>query len=191
MPRALVIFCCVLLFGGAGVTTGPWSEKVEVRRREVLAVTYRARLEGHHLVVEARHEPGWHTYAMDNVERARRASGQKRSETEMPTRIEIDDGLLPVGPWLQSPPDDLSQPELRWYTWGFSGTSHFAVAVERGQARRAVVRINGQACTESQCLWIDELVLEVPKGNVGAGEEAVDLAGLVTLEKGPAGVEVP
>lgn len=173
---------------------GRWSEVAEVRRRDLLAVSYRARLEGDRLLVEARHEPGWHSYAMDNVERARARSDREDPETEMPTRIEIEGGVRRNGPWSQSPPQELSRPELRWYTWGFSETIYFAAPVARVDGSPVAVRINGQACTESRCLWIDDLVLAVPTVRSAAGEadaEVVDLGTLVPVATTGKGGETP
>ena len=60
---------------------------VQVWLDDMHAVSYRARVEGDWLVVEATYEPGWHTYSMDNVIRAREKSGKLRPETELPTVI--------------------------------------------------------------------------------------------------------
>ena len=43
---------------------------VEVRHDETLCLSYEARLEGGYLIVEAKIEKPWHTFAMDNVKRA-------------------------------------------------------------------------------------------------------------------------
>ena len=74
----------------AGVTGPAAAQEVqapapqEVWFGEETAVTYSARIEGDWLVVEVQHESGWHTYAMDNVERAREATGRDRPDTELP-----------------------------------------------------------------------------------------------------------
>ena len=49
---------------------GPWSAPAEVRSDDNLCLTYRARLDGPYLVIRAKVEPGWHTFAMDNKVRA-------------------------------------------------------------------------------------------------------------------------
>lgn len=186
--RSPLLILTLLVVAGSTAVRAQWSEAVEVRRGDLLAVTYRARLEGGRLLVEARHEPGWHTYAMDNVERARAASGKEEPETELPTRIEVEGGLRRTGPWSQTEPIDLSQPALRWYTWGFEGTSHFAAEVEAAAESPGVVHVDGQACTESQCLWVDDLVLEVPvparpDDSIEPPSSAVDLSSLVPVRE--------
>lgn len=153
-----------LHLGGAllpGIRAQDSPGEATVSHRGEVVVTYRARLAGEQLVVEARHQPPWHTYAMDNLERAQQASGKPEPETELPTRIEVSGGLEVTGGWRQTPPEELSQPEIRWYTWGFSDVAWFAVPVERQSGTQARVSISGQACTESQCARIDDLVLVV------------------------------
>lgn len=152
---------------------------VEVWLDDLHAVTYRARVEGDWLVVEAEHEPGWHTYAMDNVVRAREKTGKPEPETELPTVITPLEGLTIEGEWRQSPPVDLSTPEIRWYTWGFEGRSYFAARVTEATFP-ASVRIDGQACTESLCAWVD--AVEVPVDSNGAEAQAsVDPETLVVV----------
>lgn len=132
----------------------------EVWLGDMLAVTYRARVEGDWLVVEATHEPGWHTYAMDNETRAREKTGKAKPETELPTVITAVEGLSVEGPWRQSPPIDLSTPDIRWFTWGFEGRSYFAAPVaSTGSA--ATVRIDAQACTKDLCAMVDGLNVPV------------------------------
>ena len=128
-----------------------------------IAVTYAARLEGEWLVVEARHEPGWHTYAMDNVERAAAASGREAPETELPTRITPRSGLVLAAPWHQSEPLDLSDPDIRWHTWGFEGLAFFASRVVRADAG-ASIEIDAQACTDRLCAMVDGLRVAVTPG---------------------------
>ena len=107
----------------------------EVWLGDDLAVTYLARLEADWLVVEARHEPGWHTYAMDNVARAAEATGESAPETELPTRITPSADVELKGPWRQTEPIDLSDPEILWYTWGFEEPAFFAARVDRAAER--------------------------------------------------------
>ena len=141
--------------------TAQWSETAEVRNREGIVVSYRAKLDGNLLVIEASHAPGWHTYALDNVERAQKKSGEAKPETELPTRIELKGELKVVGNWFQSKPKDLSQTEIRWYTWGFSDVSQFAVKVER-VGTQATILIHGQACNATSCRMIDGLAISLP-----------------------------
>ncbi len=144
------------------ISAAEWSGKAEVGRREGTVVSYRAKLDGNILVVEVTHSPGWHTYAMDNVERARKKTGKAKPETELPTRVALSGGLKAVGKWYQSKPKELSQPDIRWYTWGFEGTARFAVKVERVKGANATITINGQACNASSCSMIDNVTLSLP-----------------------------
>lgn len=151
-------------------------EGVEVWLGDELAVTYRARIEGKWLVVEATHEPGWHTYAMDNVRRAREASGKDAPETELPTVITPSDGLVLTGDWRQSRPVDLSQPDIRWFTWGFEDKAFFAARLISAEPS-GWVRINGQACTAERCAMVDGLEVPVKSGR----ERSVDPESLTTV----------
>ena len=161
------------------VTTGqsPDSAAEVVWMGDEVAVTYAARIEGDWLVVETRHEPGWHTYAMDNPARAAAASGREAPDTELPTRITPSSELVLTGPWRQSDPLDLSDPEIRWYTWGFEGRSFFAARVARAGAGASVV-IDAQACTDRLCAMVDGLQVVVTEG----AEPSVDPE---TLEEVP------
>ena len=74
------------------------------------------------LVIQATHEAGWHTFAMDNKLRAQEKLAGKRSlGIDGPTEIAVTQGLELAGPWHQSVPKEFSKPELRWYSWGFEG----------------------------------------------------------------------
>lgn len=146
-----------------------------------LAVSYRARIEGDWLLVEADHEPGWHTYSMDNVTRAREKSGKSKPETELPTVITPVDGLRIRGDWRQSPPIDLSKPEMRWYTWGFEDRSYFAVRIAE-PVLPSSVRIDGQACTEERCAMVDALMVPVERRAAEDGEW-VDPESLVVVAR--------
>ena len=109
MKKTIFFGVAVSLLGLFGVSSlaapGRQDEPgVRVWLDDMHALSYRARVEGDWLVVEATHEPGWHTYAMDNVVRAREKSGKMRPETELPTVITPLDGLTIKGDWRQSPP---------------------------------------------------------------------------------------
>ena len=132
----------------------------EVWLGDDLAVTYLARIEGDWLVVEARHEPGWHTYAMDNPERAEQASARSTTEAELPTVITPSPEIVLAGPWRQTDPIDLSDPEILWYTWGFEDRSFFAARVERTEPG-AWVAVNAQACTDKLCAMVEDLRVPV------------------------------
>lgn len=141
--------------------TTQWSESVEVWYRQNIVVSYRAKLEGNMLVIEASHTSGWHSYAMDNIERARKKSGKTKPETEIPTRIELSGGLKIVNNWYQTEPIDLSQKEIEWYTWGFENVARFVVKVERVAGIEAIIKINGQVCDATTCTGIDDLTLSL------------------------------
>lgn len=162
-------------------TDAGWSEPAEVNFRRDVVVTYRARLDGDVLVVEASHKDGWHTYAMDNIERARQKSGREKPETELPTKISVSGALEVVGDWRQTPPKDLSMTEIKWYTWGFEGKSRFAAKVRRTSGDGATVKIEGQACNASSCAMVDtiEITLPVPET---LSENSDALADLVAVK---------
>ncbi|MCH8328047.1 MAG: hypothetical protein IID15_05940 [Candidatus Marinimicrobia bacterium] len=175
---------------------GQWSETAEVRNREGVVVSYRAMLDGNMLVIEATHAPDWHTYAMDNIQRAREESGRDRPETELPTRIELAGGLRIVGNWFQSRPKNLSQMEIRWYTWGFEEVVQFLAQVERVDGADALISINGQACNAAMCSYIGDLPisLSLPSGedfSAGAARTSIDLSQFVEVANQPAENKVP
>lgn len=156
-----------IVAAAAGAAPGQWSEPVEVRHDENLCLSYRARLDGGVLVVRAAIEPGWHTFAMDNKQRAEEKLAGKRSlGIDHPTEITLT-GLQLAGPWFQSPPKDFSKPELRWFSWGFEGQAVFAAKVRLGAAP-ARIAIRGQACTETTCKNID-VALALPANRGGSG----------------------
>lgn len=155
-----------------------WTEPKEVRMRRDKVVSYRAMLAGDTLIIEAKHEPGWHTYAMDNVHRAREASGKEKPDCELPTRFEVSGALEIDGPWRQSEPADLSNVDIKWYTFGLEETAYFAVPVKRTGEGDATIRINAQACNESRCSMVDGLEL-----TVSVSADAGDAAPLIDLDK--------
>ena len=159
-----------------------WSETAEVLWRFQPIVSYRAKLDGRYLVVEARHQPGWHTYAMDNkVRAAEKLAGSKSLGIDGPTEITVADGLEISGSWRQSPPNDYSKPELRWFSWGFEKSALFAAHVKTKGAGPAQITIRGQACDEKSCRNI-ELSLSLPLGSAtGRRGEGVGLENLVEV----------
>jgi hypothetical protein len=141
---------------------GEWTEPVEVRHELKRCVGYRARLSGQFLVIQATHEAGWHTYAMDNKQRAQeKLAGRRSLGIDRPTEIRLSEGLELAGPWYQSPPKDFSKPELRWFSWGFEGQTLFVTKVRRSGAGPARIAVRGQACTEATCKDID-LTISLP-----------------------------
>jgi len=170
---------CLLGVSSSATSPGQASPGVRVWLRETWTVSYRARVQGDWLVVEVTHQPGWHTYSMDNVIRAREKSGKIRPETEIPTLITPLDGITIRGGWRQSPPLDLSTPDIRWYTWGFEGQSYFAVRIDKATLPSSV-QIYAQACTEEICAMVDSLVVPVEPSET-AGQQWVDPESLVAV----------
>jgi hypothetical protein len=159
---------------------GAWTPPVAAMRRTLKVASYRARLTGDGLLIEVTHEPGWHTYALDNLERARKKAGEPPLGIEKSTRIEVSGGLKVAGKWRQSPPKDLSQPEIKWFTWGFEGTALFAIKVQRsGEVKEALITINGQACKATTCAMIDELEIRLPFDSGSLEQKSFDLASLI------------
>ena len=167
--------------------TSEWSENAEVRQRLTAVVTYRAKLEGNVLIVEATHGEGWHTYAMDNIERARKKSGKESPETELPTRLDVAGGLALDGAWYQTDPKELSQLDIKWYTWGWDSVARFAAKVKRVSGDPATITINGQACNASLCSMVDGVTLTLPVPSAedfGSAESDFDFSTLVEAVPG-------
>jgi hypothetical protein len=133
-----------------------WSDPAEVRHDEDLCLSYQARIEGPFLAVRVKIEPGWHTFAMDNKQRAlEKLAGKRSLGIDHPTEITLAGGLASAGPWYQSPPKDFSKPDLRWFSWGFEQQALFVTRVRRGEAGATRIGIRGQTCTDSTCKNID------------------------------------
>jgi DsbC/DsbD-like thiol-disulfide interchange protein len=156
-----------------------WTPPVEVRKGKLKAASYRARLAGDVLLIEVSHEPGWHTYALDNEARAKKRTGAPPLGIENDTEIEVSGGLAVVGKWRQSAPKDLSQREINWFTWGFEGVSLFAVKVKRTGGAESVITINAQACKATLCAMVDDLEIRLPLDSAGANPAGFDLLQLV------------
>ena len=152
----------------AGIATAAVAQDAgEPARQEVwlgenLAVSYAARTEADWLIVDVWHEPGWHTYAMDNVQRAREVTGKARPDTELPTVITPSPEIELAASWRQTAPTELSQPELRWYTWGFADRSFFAARVLRADPG-GWIQVDAQACTDRLCAMVDGLRVPVTR----------------------------
>ena len=136
----------------------------EVWLGDHLAVSYAARIEADWLIVDVQHEPGWHTYAMDNVLRAAEVTGKDRPDTELPTRITPSPEIELASPWRQTAPTELSQPDLRWYTWGFEERSFFAARVLRA-GPGGWVQVDAQACTDQLCAMVAGLRVPVTESS--------------------------
>lgn len=168
MTRTIATTSLLMLLGGLALAA-TWSEPVEVRLGSDKCITYRARLDGEFLVVEATPEKGWHTFSMDNELRAKEALGGKRSlGIDAPTQIAIANGLDPVGGWYQPEPQNFSKPDLRWFSWGYEKPALFVTKVHKSGKGPAEIAIRGQACTETSCKNIEvALSLSLPAAVVG------------------------
>jgi hypothetical protein len=176
-----VAFLFSFSFSLAGaILGGDWTSPVEVRHDVQKCVSYRARLSGEFLVIQATHEAGWHTFAMDNKLRAQEKLAGKRSlGIDGPTELVVTQGLELVGPWHQSVPKEFSKPELRWYSWGFEGQALFAAKVRLVGSGPASVAVRGQACSDTTCKNID-LAISVPLSGP-AGKSDIDFKSLVQV----------
>jgi hypothetical protein len=162
----------------ASLWAGEWSQPVEVRHEEDVAVAYQARLDGPWLVVRAKVGSGWHTFAMDNKRRAdEKLAGKPALSVDKPTEI-APTGFELEGPWYQSPPKDFSRPELRWFSWGFDKEAVFAAKVRRGSSGRLAIK--GQACTETVCKNVD-VVVTVPPGKAPGTSSEMPMQDLVPV----------
>jgi hypothetical protein len=138
------------------------SEPVAVLHEFKPCVTYRASLSGEYLVIRATLEPGWHTFAMDNVRRAEeKLAGKQSLGIDQPTEIAVSGALEIARPWYQSPPKDFSKPELRWYSWGFENQAVFAAKFRRKAPGPAQIALHGQACTDTTCKNV-EVTIALP-----------------------------
>lgn len=157
------------LAGAAPICADDWTRPVEVTYDQKRCISYRAQLNGAFMLVEAVIEPGWHTFAMDNMQRAaEKLQGRKSLSQDQPTAIGLAEGLELAGSWFQSPPKDFSRPELRWYSWGFEDRALFAAKIRRSGAGPARIAISGQACTEAVCRKVD-VTISIPHSPVVAG----------------------
>lgn len=164
----------------ASLWAGSWSAPAEATDAAGNPlVTCRAKLSGDHLVVEVRAIEGWHVYAMDNQRRAKEAlAGRMSLGVEQDTEVRVSGGLEVVGDWYQTQPEDFSQPELRWYSYGFEGTSTLAAKVERRAGESASVSVRAQACDSESCVAV-EADLSVPLAD--AADEQFSTDGLVPV----------
>jgi hypothetical protein len=180
---ALKGLAAVLVGARAWAQPGDWSAAVEVRYEDDLCVAYQARLDGAFLVVRATLGSGWHTFAMDNKQRAEeKLAGKPPLSIDRSTEITPATGLKTVGPWYQAPPKDFSRPELRWFSWGFDRQALFAVKVRRLGVAAARLALRGQACTETICKNIDvTIMLPLANSNVQAALSSIDLKSLVQV----------
>ncbi len=176
---ALAVFSCFV----SAAPAGEWSKPVEVTFNQKTCLSYRARISGAYLSVEATIAPGWHTFAMDNARRAsEKLEGKKALSQDMPTQIMVNGALAADGPWFQTPPKDFSRPALRWFSWGFEERALFMVKVRRSGDGPVLVAISGQVCTESTCKKVD-LSISLPGTPISENSDSAhpDLTSLVQV----------
>jgi hypothetical protein len=160
---------------------GDWTAPVEVLHEHQRCISYRARLNGEFLEIQATIEPGWHTFAMDNKQRAAvKLAGKRSLGIDAPTEISPAEGLELAGPWYQPEPKDFSKPDLRWYSWGYEQEARFVVKTRRSGPGPARIAIRGQACTETICKNI-EVELSLPIEPLPAAAPEGLLKGLVEV----------
>jgi len=139
-----------------------WSDPDYVTSGADRILRYRGAIANGHLIVEARHEPGWHSYAMDNPARAKAKLGSTTENQDLPTVITLPEGLAVQGGWLQTPPKDYSTPHIHWHTWGFEGRSYFAIALEKRPEEAVKLQLSSQVCDAQSCAGVFDLHLTVP-----------------------------
>ena len=160
----------LLLIATLTASAGEWTAPVDVMMDTEKCVSYDAKIEGGYLTVRVTHFGEWHTYAMDNEQRSKKALAGKMSlGVDGPTKISVGGGAKAVGQWHQSEPLDLSKPEIRWYTFGYEDPAVFVTKLDASGAS-ADVEIRAQACTATKCKNI-ELSLSVPVSQAGAAPD--------------------
>lgn len=170
------------LFTVGMLAASDWSASGEVLHEFKPVVTYRAKLDGSLLVIEAALQPGWHTFAIDNEKRAAaKLAGKPSLGIDQPTQITVENGLRVAGPWYQLEPVDFSKPELRWYTFGYEKQAIFAAKVRRAGGGPAKIGIRGQACMESICKNID-VSLSLSLAGPSKAASTFDLKKLVKVQ---------
>jgi hypothetical protein len=175
MKFASILACASAMFAA------DWSAPVDVLHEMKPSVTYRARVSGGVLLIQASLQPGWHTFTMDNERRAaEKLAGKPSLGIDQPTQIKMSKGLESAGGWYQSAPKDFSKPELRWFSWGFEQQAIFAAKVRQSGPGPAQVEIRGQACTETTCKNID-VSLAVPREGEDKTSATIDLKTLVPV----------
>ena len=177
LAKASTIFAAAL----AVAAPGGWTDPVEVHYDVTKCLSYRARWNGQLVAVEVTPEANWHTFAMDNRQRAEeKLAGRKSLGIDHPTEIKLTGGLEVVGPWYQTPPKDFSKPELRWFSWGFEQRALLAAKVRRTGTGPAQIAIRGQACSESICKNID-VTIPLPLAASKTDANDIDLKALMQV----------
>ncbi|MEM6690987.1 MAG: hypothetical protein AAF664_16285 [Planctomycetota bacterium] len=151
-------------------------ETAIVRSGAMPIIRYRAFIYQDYLVVEAKHEKEWHSYAIDNEKRALTAlKGRASLGIEKGTTFELPESIQTDGPWLQPSPKDFSKPEIRWYTYGFDGVVYFARKIKKSDQPFSF-KITGQACSGDLCRSINvELTPSRPEFDASQVKEMTDV----------------
>jgi DsbC/DsbD-like thiol-disulfide interchange protein len=161
----------ILLLIASLASAADWSQPAEVRHEDALVISYTARVDGPYLVVRANIAQGWHTFALDNVQRVEeKLAGKPALSMDRSSEIAVA-GVQLEGPWHQSPPKDFSRPELRMFSFGYDRDAVFAAKVRRAVSGTATLRIRGQACTETVCKNIDVPLTVGLSGSPGIAAE--------------------
>lgn len=149
----------------AADTERGWSDPVPVGDEFEPLAHYRARLEADHLVIEVRHTKGWHSYAMDNeVRAAEKLQDVESLGIEEPTSFAVEGAHVASG-WWQTPPEDLSDEKIQWYTWGFNGKAVFVARIGDFGSDPIVIGIFGQICNAETCRSVDVRIRVDPARN--------------------------
>ena len=166
-----VVFLSLSFWCGLGAWAAEWSQPIEVRYEDAVVISYMARVDGPYLVVRAKLGQGWHTFALDNVQRVQeKLAGKRALSMDRSTEIAVS-GLQVEGPWQQSPPKDFSRPDLRMFSFGYDHDATFAAKVRSAGGGSANLRVRGQACTESICKNIDVPLSVVVPAKAGSSAE--------------------
>lgn len=160
----------VLLFASLAYAAD-WSAPAEVHHEDAVVISYTARVDGPYLVVRATVGQGWHTFALDNVQRVEeKLAGKKALSMDRSTEITVTGSQI-EGPWRQSPPKDFSRPDLRMFSFGYDHDALFAAKIRSAGAGTTKLRIRGQACTETVCKNVDvPLTVSAPAKRGAAAE---------------------
>ena len=159
-----------------------WSQPAQVTLGGEHCVTYKATIRADLLIVAAKHHHDWHSYAMDNDVRAEeQLAGKTSLGVEAPTTIEVA-GVKTRGHWRQSEPVDMSQPEIRWYRWGFEGDAVFVTAIDPSSITDEVtVKVRGQVCDDKRCQQVN-VKLELAAESI-SDQAAKELPTLLAVKK--------
>src|SRR5205823_10415892 len=105
MTRTILLLFASVLFEAllfeSGASAADWSQPAEVRHEDALVISYTARMDGPYLVVRANIAQGWHTFALDNVQRVQeKLDGKPALSMDHSTEIAVA-GVQVEGPWRQ------------------------------------------------------------------------------------------